>query len=157
MPSLSLREGLWFWLVKQRTAGDSEGMTILADIPRVTGRHRNRALAAERRSRAVEMALTGSSYQAIADQLGYANRGTVYRLSKNAVENRQAETIDELRQLEVERLDALQVAIWDDATNGDVRAVAAVVRIMHLRAKILGLYSHTDSNCPHVTKPLILW
>jgi hypothetical protein len=28
---------------------------------------------------------------------------------------------------------------------------------MHLRAKILGLYSHTDSYCPHVTKPLILW
>jgi transposase-like protein len=44
-------------------------------LPKVTGRHRNRALAAERRSRAVELALTGSSYRAIADQLGYANRG----------------------------------------------------------------------------------
>ena len=132
-------------------------MTILVDIPKVTGRHRNRALAAERRRRAVEMALTGSSYQAIADELGYANRGTVYRLVKNALEDRQVETIDELRQLEVERLDALQVAIWDDATNGDVRAVAAVVRIMHLRAKILGLYSHTDSTCPHMTKPVMLW
>src|SRR3954453_6371409 len=134
-------------------AGDSEGMTVLVDIPKVTGRHRNRALAAERRSRAVEMALTGSSYQAIADELGYANRGTVYRLVKNALEDRQVETIDELRQLEVDRLDALQVAMWDDAMNGDVRAVTAVVRIMHLRAKILGLYAHTDRNCPHVTKP----
>ena len=132
-------------------------MAILSDIPRVTGRHRNRALAAERRRRAVEMALTGSSYQAIADELGYANRGTVYRLVKNALEDRQVETIDELRRLEVERLDSLQVAIWEDAMTGDVRAVAAVVRIMHLRAKILGLYSHTDSNCPHVTKPLLLW
>ena len=85
--------------------------------------------------------------------MGYANRGTVYRLVKNALEGRQVETIDELRRLEVDRLDALQVAIWDDATNGDVRAVAAVVRIMHLRAKILGLYSHTHSNCPHGAKP----
>jgi hypothetical protein len=132
-------------------------MTVLVDIPKVTGRHRNRALAAERRSRAVEMALTGSSYQAIADELGYANRGTVYRLVKNALEDRQVESIDELRRLEVDRLDALQVAIWDDAVGGDVRAVAAAVRILHLRAKILGLYSHTDRNCPHVTKPLILW
>jgi transposase-like protein len=130
---------------------------LLTDIPKVTGRHRNRALAAERRSRAVEMALTGSSYQAIADELGYANRGTVYRLVKNALEDREVETIDELRQLEVERLDALRVAIWDDATKGDLKAVATVVRIMHLRAKILGLCSHTDINCPHVTKPLVLW
>src|SRR4051794_26873542 len=141
----------------RRTAGDAEGMAFLSDIPKVTGRHRNRALAAERRSRAVEMALTGSTYQAIADELGSANRGTVYRLVKNALEDRQVETIDELRQLEVRRLDALQVAIWDDATNGDVRAVAAVLTIMHLRSRILGLYSHTDRNCPHVTKPLILW
>jgi hypothetical protein len=114
-------------------------------------------LAAERRSRAVEMALTGSSYQAIADELGYANRCTVYRLVKNALADRQVESIDELRRLEVDRLDALQVAIWDDATNGDVRAVAAVIRVMHLRAKILGLYSHTDLNCSQVTKPLLLW
>ena len=102
------------------------------------------------------MALTGSAYQAIADELGYANRGTVYRLVKNPLEDREVETIDELRRLEVDRLDSLQVAIWEDAMTGDVRAVAAVVRIMHLRVKLLGLYSHTDSNCPHVTKPLLL-
>ena len=154
---MPLREKLQFWLVMRRAAPDAEGMAILPDIPRVTGRHRNRALAAERRSRAVEMALTGSSYQAIADELGYANRGTVYRLVKNALEDREVETIDELRRLEVDRLDSLQVAIWEDASSGDVRAVAAVVRIMHLRAKILRLYSHTDSNGPHVTKPLLLW
>lgn len=70
------------------------------------------------------MALTGASYQAIADELGYANRGTVYRLVKNALEDRQVETIDELRRLEVYRLDAPQVAIWDHA-----KAVAAVLRI----------------------------
>src|SRR6478736_5576595 len=105
------------------------------------------------------MALTGRRTRAIADELGDANRGTVYRLVKNALEDRKAETIDELRRLEVDRLDSLQVSIWDDAMTGDLGAVAAVkavLRILHLRAKILGLYSHTDSNCPHVTKPLIL-
>ena len=105
----------------------------------------------------MEMALTGSSYQAIADELGYANRGTVYRLVRNALEDREVDTIGELRRLEVDRLDTLQVSIWDDAVKGDVRAVAAVLKIMHLRAKVLGLYSHTYSNCPHVTKPLVLW
>jgi hypothetical protein len=132
-------------------------MAILSDIPKVTGRHRNRALAAERRSRAVEMALTGSSYQAIADELGYANRGTVYRLVKNALEDREVETIDELRRLEVDRLDSLQVAIWEDAMGGDLGAVKAALRILHLRAQILGLYSHKESNSPPVTEPVILW
>ena len=51
------------------------GVVDLEDLPPVTGRHRNRALAAERRRHAVEMALTGYTYQAIADQLGYASRG----------------------------------------------------------------------------------
>jgi hypothetical protein len=157
MPSLHLREGIRFWLVMRRAAGDAEGMAILSDIPKVTGRHRNRALAAERRSRAVEMALTGSSYQAIADELGYANRGTVYRLVKNALEDREVETIDELRRLEVDRLDSLQVAIWEDAMGGDLGAVKAALRILHLRAQILGLYSHKESNSPPVTEPVILW
>jgi hypothetical protein len=105
----------------------------------------------------VELALTGSSYQVIADELGYANRGTVYRLVKNALEDRQVETIDELRRLEVDRLDSLQVAIWEDAMTGDLASVKAVLRILQLRAKILGLYSDRGGNCPCVGEPVILW
>ena len=55
-------------------------MGIPATLPPVTGQHRNRALAAARRARAVELATQGMTYQQIADELGYANRGTVYRL-----------------------------------------------------------------------------
>jgi transposase-like protein len=132
-------------------------MATTADIPKVTGRHRNRALAAERRSRAVELAVSGSSYQAIADELGYANRGTVYRLVKNALEDREAETIDELRQLEVDRLDSLQAAVWAEAARGDISAIATVLKVLHLRAKILGLYSHNERTCPHAPRPFVLW
>ena len=76
---------------------------------------------------------------------------------KNALEDRQVETIDELRQLEVDRLDALQVAIWDDAMKGDLAAVKAVLRLVHLRAKILGLYCHPGRSCPRVSEPVIDW
>ena len=44
-------------------------------LPRVQGRHKNHVLAARRRIRAVELASRGLTYQAIADELGYANRG----------------------------------------------------------------------------------
>jgi len=42
-------------------------------------------------------------------------------------------------QLELERLDAMQAAIWDDAMNGHLGAIDRVLKIMERRAKLLGL------------------
>jgi len=44
-----------------------------------------------------------------------------------------------VRALELERCDRLQAAVWPAATQGDVAAVAAVLRIMERRARYLGL------------------
>jgi len=41
-----------------------------AVLPRVSGRHRNRALASARKCRAIQLKLQGLSYQQIADELG---------------------------------------------------------------------------------------
>ena len=60
-------------------------MTALAiELPPVSGRHRNRALASARRTRAIERKQQGLTYQQIADELGDANKGTVYRLIQEA-------------------------------------------------------------------------
>jgi len=64
-------------------------------LPRIAGRHRNRALAQECRTRAVELVLTGHTYQQVADHMGYANRGTVYRILQDTLQSRQADSIDE--------------------------------------------------------------
>jgi hypothetical protein len=48
--------------------------------------------------------------------------------------------IDELREIEVARLDALQAAIWSRALTGDIRAINTVGRIIDRRCRILGLY-----------------
>jgi transposase-like protein len=61
---------------------------------RVRGRHRNTALAAWRRTRAVELATQGLTYQQIADELGYANRGTVHRIVQQALESRLTEGLE---------------------------------------------------------------
>lgn len=52
--------------------------------------------------------------------LGYANRGTVYRIVGRTLDHHEVDSVDELRQFEVERLDAL----WPQAMAGDVVAVA---------------------------------
>ena len=57
----------------------------LEPLPRVNGRHRDRALASARKQRAIDLKMRGLSYQAIADQLGYTSRGTVYKILRRTV------------------------------------------------------------------------
>jgi len=54
-------------------------------LPRVEGRHRNRALAAARRARAIQLRAQGWTYEQIANELGYANRGTVCHIVNDAL------------------------------------------------------------------------
>lgn len=103
------------------------------------GRHRNPALASYRRTKAIEMVTHGATYQQIADELGYANRGTVHRIVREALEAQQAASVEVLREVEVRRLDALQVGLWDAAMSGDVDAAHACLRIIQTRIKVLGL------------------
>jgi hypothetical protein len=47
------------------------------------------------------------TYQQVADELGYANRGTVYRIVHQALASDTADAVETLQELEVARLDAL--------------------------------------------------
>ena len=115
-------------------------MSTVAALPRVEGQHRNRALAAARRARAIELVTQGMTYQQVADELGYASRGTVYRMVHQALAQETTEAVDRLRELEVARLDALQAALWDQAMAGDVDAGQAAMRLVLARCRLLGLY-----------------
>jgi len=99
----------------------------------------NRALAAARRARAIELRTQGRTYNQIAAELGYANRGTVFHIVTDALDSRQVEAVDQLRSLESQRLDALQIAVWDRAMSGDVTAALAAIRIISARCRLLGL------------------
>jgi len=111
----------------------------LAELPPVHGQHRNRALAAARRAKAVELRTAGLTYDQIAMELGYANRGTVYSVVAEALRAQTLEAVGELRDLEVARLDSLQVAMWQKAMDGDVPSAIAVLRCIMARCRLLGL------------------
>jgi hypothetical protein len=51
----------------------------------------------------------------------------------------QREAVGELRSLEVERLNSLQVAMWQKAMDGDVPSAIAVLRVIMARCRLLGL------------------
>ncbi len=82
------------------------------------------------------------SYDEIASAVGYANRGTAWRTVQRALQDRTFHAVDEYREVELARLDALQSACWDAALAGDLRAVEAVLRVMQQRARLLGLDEH---------------
>ncbi len=129
------------------TAEPLEGPSAAApalDIER-RGRHRNKALAAWRRDRAVQLATSGRTFQQIADQLGYSNRGTVHRIVHQALANREVEDVDFHRRVELTRLDELQAALWSRATAGHVPSALACLRVMDLRCRLLNLFPDRPS------------
>lgn len=85
----------------------------------------------------------GLQYDDIAAQLGYASKAGAWKAVTTALKRREAEAVDELRQLEGMRLDALQAAVWPAAMAGDVQAVRAVVTISERRARLFGLDAPT--------------
>src|SRR4051794_16459536 len=92
-----------------------------------------------RKARCVELALAGHSYDEIAQEVGYQNRGTAWRAVQDALSSTIAEAVTEYRQLELARLDALQAAHWAQAVGGSVRSADLVLRVIDRRTKLLGL------------------
>lgn len=91
-------------------------------LPRVSGRHRNRPLAAARKARAIQLKTQGWTYQQIADDMGYQNRGSVYAIIKQAQNQHLAQGVEYHRDIELARLNSLQAALWARAEQGDVDA-----------------------------------
>jgi hypothetical protein len=58
---------------------------------------------------------------------------------QRAVGDMEKQTRAEHLQIEIDRLDKLQEAVWDAAISGDVKAVDSVLKIINLRTKLLGL------------------
>lgn len=98
-----------------------------------------RLTAAERGRQALELRKAGATFDDIAGKLGYADRGCAYRAVRKALKETLREPADEVRKLEAERLDKLQLALWASALRGDTRSIYPLLRVMSRRAKLLGL------------------
>lgn len=97
---------------------------------------------AERRAKAVQMKIEGATWQQIADALGYSHKGSAYTDVQRALEQnviQQGLAVEAWRELELSRLDAMQLAIWPKAMDGDSRAIETCLKILDQRAKYLGL------------------
>jgi len=108
----------------------------------VTRKQRQARASAAKRDQtlqALQLRASGATYRQIADVLGI-DKMTAWRLVQEEAASAIQEQASEVLQLELTRLDRMQMGLWTKAIDGDVQAVDKVLRIMEQRAKLLGLY-----------------
>lgn len=116
---------------------------------------------AERDAQAARLRTRGYSYQRIAEELGYNQKGDAHHAVKRVLDATVRDAGDELRTLELERLDSMYVSVvevlerkhftvsngkiiymGDDPLEDDAPVLMAVDRLLKIqerRAKLLGL------------------
>jgi len=99
-----------------------------------------RLRAAKKQVRALELRVEGLSFRQIALELKYKGPSGAFSAVESALERTIREPAEQVRLLELERLNRLQIMPWKQATViGDPKAIANVLKIMERRAKLLGL------------------
>ena len=98
-----------------------------------------RARALWRQGQAVQLAADGHSYDEIARQVGYANRGTAWRAVNGALSRQVVKDVEMYRLAEVLRLNRIIEALMPAVFDGDLKAIDQALRAIGLRIKILGL------------------
>lgn len=114
-----------------------------------------KATAEWRKARSVELVLQGHTYDEVAAEVGYANKGTAWRTVSKALAEQKVQAVDELRALEVRRLDYLQTKLLDGIESGDVKSINAAVRIIMARSRLFGLDKVTEPAQPQLGRVLI--
>ena len=95
----------------------------------------------EKTLKALELRKRGMNYTQIGKKLG-CSRSTACRYVLSELENLADKCREEaahVRDLELQRLDALYLKAWEAVEGGDLPAIDRCLRIMERRAKLLGL------------------
>ncbi len=92
----------------------------------------------QRLARVLALRTQGWGLREIGQQEGVTAQ-RIHQLVVVALTRLVSEASEQMRQLELARLDDLQTGVWEMALNGDVAAIDRVLAIMVRRARLLGL------------------
>lgn len=92
-----------------------------------------------RAAKALELRMEGKTFTEIAKEVPYNSPQAAHDAVKRALQAVTREPAEELLKLDLERLDAMWGIHYLNAQSGDVQALAACMKIMERRAKLLGL------------------
>lgn len=110
----------------------------------------------EKERQVLELRKAGWSFDRIADRLGYASKSGAWKAYDRALTATLQEPADEVRRLELERIDSLFGAMYEVAvTQGSARHAEIAIRAMERRASLLGLDAPTKRVVNVITEDAI--
>jgi hypothetical protein len=93
----------------------------------------------ERDAQCVQLRRAGLGWDAIATQLGYSSAARAYEQFMSFMKEYPREDAVAARDLEADRYDQLQRAIWAKCLRGDTWSIDRALKLMDQRARLLGL------------------
>jgi len=120
------------------------------------GNQDRKIAALERKMKALELRKAGVDYMTIAKRLGYASASGAHNAVKAALKLTLQEPADDLRKLELERIDAALSAIWTQVMKGNHGAVDRFIRLSERRARLIGLDAPQKIEANLSEKPKLL-
>jgi hypothetical protein len=104
------------------------------------GRRRRHALPkADRQKILLDARRAGHSWRTAARMAGYRSVGSAYEAAQEAIAAIPKEAADEVRAIEIQRLDAIVNANWSMMEQGDRDAGLLILKASERRSKLLGL------------------
>jgi hypothetical protein len=93
----------------------------------------------QRQEEALRLKIAGATYQQIADQLGYSNRGSAAKAVQSLLDRHEFEGVEAYRHIELARREDLYLRLRASIASGDVPAIRAANRILDSIDQLLGL------------------
>src|SRR5262245_35302013 len=94
---------------------------------------------AERINTALEYRKLGLTYKEIAQRMGMKTPTQAWDLVRAGIDALVKEPAEDVVRIELEKLSALEKALWPKAKGGDVRAALGILKVMERRAEYLDL------------------
>lgn len=93
---------------------------------------------------ALELRKAGVPYATIAERLGWKSPQAAHKAVKKALDSQINEPVEELRQMEIERLNHMLMLIWARIQQGDMRSIEQALRVMERITQLRGLEQRTQ-------------
>ena len=93
----------------------------------------------EKEVKVVNMRRLGFTFEAIAKEVGYVNAGGAYKAFQRGMREIIVEDVEEIRLVELDRLDIAQRAIMPAVMKGRIPAINTMLKLSERRARLLGL------------------
>lgn len=99
----------------------------------------------EREAEVLKLRRGGLTFDLIAKELGFSHASGAHKAYVNACKRIISSDVEEIRNIEAERLDIAQSAIWRKVLGGEIPAIQTLIRIMERRARLFGLDAPTKA------------